>query len=241
VSGLAACGGSPQNANAPSGKYTVQVPVSTFPASQRLTQQSHLRIVVRNPGPNAIPDPAVTICNVTCWPLPGQHYPLPAGMGTSVMPFAVLQKTPYSASLSKQVWIVDRNPNPIPCITGAKGNKSYSCASGGPGGMVTADANTWALGHPLKPGRTVTFDWAVTAVCTGRFTVAWEVSGDVYGNAKAVLADGSKPRGRFTVTISGTPDQSYVDNGHRIVTTGGAAPAPNGQNPVTPTTVPCNA
>jgi hypothetical protein len=151
-----------------------------------------------------------------------------------------LNHTPYSASLSKQVWIIDRTPNQTPCVTGAPGNKSYNCASGGEGGMVTNDANTWALGHPLKPGRTVTFDWAVTAVCPGRYTVAWEVAAGLFGNAKAVLSDGSVPRGRFTVTISAAPQQSYVDNGHRIVATAGPAPAPNGKNPVTPTTVPCN-
>jgi hypothetical protein len=238
---LAACGGSPENANEPKGKFTVEVPNASFPASQRLTQQSHLTIVVRNPGPKTIPDPAVTICNVTCGPATGKWHDPPLGEGTSVQPFAVLNKTEGIANPSKQVWVVDENPNPTPCIKGAAGNKSYSCTSGGPGGAVSDASNTWALGHPLKPGGTARFDWKVTAVCSGRYTVAWQVAAALFGNAKAVLSDGrTVPQGRFTVTISGNPDQSYVDNSHRVVTTNQPAPAPNGQTAPAPTTVPCS-
>ncbi len=239
---LAACGGTPQNANAPTGRFTVQVARASFPAAQRLTQHTTLTIVVRNPGPKTIPDPAVTICNVTCGPVAGKWHSPPTGEGTSVAPFAVLNRQSSVANPSRQVWIVDRAPNPTPCVKGAPGNKSYSCASGGEGGMVTEDPHVWALGHPLKPGATARFVWRVTAVCTGRFTVAWQVAAGVFGGAKAVLSDGrTVPQGRFTVTIVGVPTQSYVDNSGRIVTSNAPAPAPNGQTAPAPTTVPCSA
>jgi hypothetical protein len=239
---LAACGGTPQNANEPKANFTVEVPTATFPPAQILTQQTHLVIMVRNPGPKTIPNPSVTICNVTCGPPTGKWHAPPVGEGTTVAPFAVQNKTPGVANLSKQVWIVDQYPNPTPCRNAAAQNKSYNCVSGGPGGDAVGDnSNTWALGHPLKPGGTARFDWEVTAVCTGRYTVAWVVSAGVFGNAKAVLSDGSVPQGTFTVTINGQPQQSYVSNSRQIVNTGGPVPAPNGQNPVSPTPVPCTA
>lgn len=238
---LAACGGSPQNVNERSGRYTVQVPTATFPGSQILTQQSHLVIVVRNPGPMPLPDPSVTICNVTCGPATGRWHDPPSGEGTTVAPFAVLNPTPYEAYASKQVWIIDENPNPTPCIPAEQDNKSYDCTSGGLGEMVGDNSNTWALGHPLKAGGEARFDWEVTAVCTGRYTVAWQVSAGVFGNARAVLNNGSVPEGTFTVNINGAPQQSYVNNNGQIVQSSAPVSAPNGQQPVSPTTVPCNA
>jgi hypothetical protein len=239
---LAGCGGSPQNANEPTGRFTVEVPAASFPSTQRLTQPTDLTIIVRNPGPKTIPNPAVTICNVTCGPVTGRWHQPPKGQGTSVSPFAVLNRTDDVANPSKQVWVIDKNPNPTPCVRAQADNKSYSCWSGGPGGMAVGDnSNTWALGHPLKPGGSVTFDWKVTAVCTGRYTVAWVLAADLYGGAKARLADGTVPHGTFTVTIQGAPDQAYVDNSGRIVSTSAPAPAPNKQTAPAPPTVPCSA
>lgn len=237
---LAACGGTPQNANEPKANFTVQIPTASFPASQQLTQHTHLTIVIRNPGPKTIPNPAVTICNVTCGPLTGKWHNPPEGEGTSVAAFAVMNHTAGEADLSKQVWDIDQNPNPTPCVTGAANNGSYDCSSGGPSD-ASEDANTWALGHPLKPGGTARFDWAVTAVCTGHYTVAWVVAAGVFGNAKAVLSNGTIPHGTFQVTINGAPSQTYVNNSGKIVTTNTPAPAPNGQTSPGPTTVPCSA
>ena len=59
----------------------------------------------------------------------------------------------------------------------------YSCRSGGPGGAVTAYANTWALG-PLKPGATAKFVWGVTAVKSGRHVVQYQVAAGLNGKAK---------------------------------------------------------
>jgi hypothetical protein len=199
---LAACGGGArQDANEPSGKFTVAVPTATFPAAQRLAQHTHLVIAVRNDSSKTIPDVAVSICNVTC------SYPAPPGKGTSAQPFATDLNQPYLANPSRPVWIVDQPP----------GQCSYSCQQGGPGGAVTAYANTWALGS-LKPGGVAKFDWGVTAVKPGKYTVAWEVAAGLNGKAKAVLGDGSAPRGKFSVQVSAAPPQSYVNDQGRVVT-----------------------
>lgn len=203
---VAGCGGgSTQDANAPSGSFPVEVSTATFPASQRLSEHTKLVISVRNAGTRAIPDVAVTICNVTC------RYGAPVGEGTSVAAFAQYLNMPELASHSRQVWIVDRPP----------GGDGYSAQNGGQGGAFSADANTWALGR-LTPGQTATFTWNVTAVAPGRHVVAWEVAGDLYGKARAVLASGSggcgrTPCGTFDVNISPAPAQSFVNDSGQIV------------------------
>jgi len=199
--GLAACGGgSPQDAKAPSGRFRVSVPIASFPSFQRLSQHTRLVITVRNDANRTIPDIAVTICNVTC------HWPAPAGEGTSVAAFADYLSQPGLASHSRPVWVIETPP-------GACG---YSCQNGGEGSAATADANTWALG-PLRPGHTATFSWRVTAVSPGRHVVAWEVAGDLYGKARAVLADGSLPHGRFEVNIATQPALTHVNDAGQVV------------------------
>jgi hypothetical protein len=203
----AGCGsGGPQNAGAPSGKFPVHV-VASFPSSQRLSEHTHLVITVTNTGRRPIPDVAVTICNVTC------SYPAPVGQGTSVAAFSAYLNMPGVASHSRPVWVVERPPE------GPSGVCRYSCANGGAGADVSAESNTWQRGTPLKPGGTASFVWGVTAVAPGRYTVAWEVSGDLYGNARAVLPDGSIPRGTLPVNISQVPAQAYVNDAGQIVKT----------------------
>lgn len=198
---LSACGSSgSQAAKEPTGNYPVVISTASFPSSQHLAQHSKLTITVRNAGNKTIPDVAVTICNVTC------SWRAPAGQGTSVAAFAQYFNMPGVAWHSRPVWIIDRPP----------GLCGYSCAQGGQGAAVTSDANTWALGA-LKPGRTVTFSWGVTAVAPGRHVVAWRVSASLYGKSKAVLPDGSPPRGAFSVDIAHTPAQSYVNDSGQIV------------------------
>jgi hypothetical protein len=197
-----ACGsGARQDATEHAGRFPVEINRATFPAAQSLSQHSHLVIAVHNSGHRTIPDVAVTICNVTC------AYPAPKGEGTSAAAFASTISQPYVANPSRPVWIVDRGP----------GHCGYSCKNGGQGAGVTAYSNTWALGS-LKPGRTVRFDWAVTAVSAGKHVVAWQVAAGLNGKARAVLADGSKPHGTFSVHVDSAPRQSYVDNKGQIVT-----------------------
>lgn len=198
---VAACGsGQRQDAHEPRGRFTVAVNQASFPAQQTLSQHTHLVITVHNAGDKTIPDVAVTICNVTC------AYPAPKGEGTSAQAFAANLDEQYLANPSRPIWIVDQGP----------GRCGYSCRNGGAGAGVTAYSNTWALGL-LRPGRTVRFDWAVTAVSSGRHVVAWQVAAGLNGLAKAVLANGAQPRGTFAVRISSAPVQSYVNNNGKIV------------------------
>jgi hypothetical protein len=197
---LAGCGGGArQDAKEPNGKFPVDVTSATFPASQRLAQHTHLVIKVRNAGNKMIPNLAVTI--------------LDPSQGTSAQAFGAdlsgAGATAGLASRSRPVWIVDSPPGPC----------RYSCRSGGPGGDVTAYANTWALGRPLKPGDTATFDWGVTAIKPGRHTVQYQVAAGLNGKARAVLPGGGRPWGTFTVTVAKTPARSYVTDSGKIVTT----------------------
>jgi hypothetical protein len=91
----------------------------------------------------------------------------------------------------------------------------------GPRGGDTAYVGTSALG-PLKPGQTKTFNWDVTAVVAGKYSLKYAVSAGLDGKAKAVLAGGGTPRGEFTGTISNKAPQAKVaDDGKTVVTSGG--------------------
>ena len=89
---------------------------------------------------------------------------------------------------------------------GPPGPCRYSCRSGGPGGAVTAYANTWALG-PLRPGATAKFDWGVTAVKAG------QACGCLSGRRRPERQGQGRARrrgpaaGTFTVTITARPSR----------------------------------
>lgn len=196
---MAACGGqAEQDASEPSGIFPVQVTAARFPASQRLAEHTRMVISVRNTGQRAIPNIAVTITSPP-W-------------GTSVQAFAQYLNMPGLASHSRPVWIIDRPPGPC------SGPNGYSCQQGGPGGAVTAYANTWALGQ-LAPGQSTTFVWGVTAVVPGTHVVRYQVAAGLNGKAKARLSNGTIPTGTFRVRVSSQPPQSYVTSSGQIVTT----------------------
>ena len=193
---LTACGGGQrQDANEPSGNFNVQIATASFPASQRLSEHTHLVLAVHNLSGNTIPDVAVTICNVTC------AYPAPAGQGTSAAAFSENLQMAGLARASRPVWVLD-NP---------------------PAGAVTAYSNTWALGQ-LPAGRTAKFDFGVTAVKPGRHVVAWEIAAGLNGKARAVLPDGSLPHGTFAVTIHRAPAHTYVNSRGQVATTSSGNP-----------------
>jgi hypothetical protein len=201
---LAGCGGSNQATSEPSGHFPVDVATATFPAAQTLAQHSDMVITVRNAGSEPIPDIAVTITD--------------AGEGTAALPFAEDTPAPGQADPSRAVWILDESPCP--------GGASDACApvgpggmrqTGGPGGAVTAYANTWAMGR-LAAGRSTTFKWGVTAVQPGVHTVRYQIAAGLNGKAKAVYGGGQPLSGTFVVTISTKPKQAYVNDGGQIVT-----------------------
>jgi len=196
--GLSGCGGSAeQGGGEPTGSFPVQVTTARFPAAQTLSEHTQLVITVRNAGTKAIPNIAVTLLN-----------PL---YGTAAQAFGTLIAAngpgqPALASRSRPVWVVDQAPGPC----------GYSCHQGGPGAAVTAYSNTWAMGR-LAPGATARFDWHVTAVAPGNYTVDYQVAAGLSGKAKAVLSGGGPVAGSFKVTISNQPRQAYVNNAGQIV------------------------
>ena len=207
---VTACGdqSSGQAAGGPgptSGHFPVRVTTATFPATQRLAQPTRLTIAVRNTGHHALPDVAVSICNVTC------AAGAPRGQGTGAQPFGhAIAASPNTANPSRPLWVLDRGP----------GRCVLNCASGGAqsGAGVTSDANTWALGR-LAPGRTARFEWSVTAAQAGHHVVAWQVAGDLTGRAKATTAGGGTPHGRFLVTVATAPARTRVKPDGQVVTT----------------------
>lgn len=198
---LTACGGGgpEQSAGEPSGNFPVQVQTASFPPSQTLSQHTQLVLTVRNAGTKAIPNIAVTITDPP--------------YGTSAQAFGALLPPsgtgqPLLAGRSRPVWVIDQAPGPC----------GYSCKQGGPGGAVTAYSNTWALGR-LAPGATATFDWHVTAVQPGRYTVDYRVAAGLAGRAQAVQSGGGPVAGSFNVRIANKPRQAYVNNQGQIVYT----------------------
>lgn len=200
---VSACGsGQRQDVSEPKGTFPVAVATASFPASQSISQHTDLVISVRNAGSEAIPDVAVTICNVTC------YFRAPKGEGPSVAAFGADVNQQYLANQSRPVWVVERGPGP--CL--------YACQNGGAGQGVTAYTNTWALGR-LEPGHTARFDWALTAVQAGTHRVAWEVAAGLNGRARATTSGrGGLPHGSFTVNVTKAPPQTYVNNNGQIVT-----------------------
>lgn len=196
---LAACGsGTRQDAHEPKGNFPVQAS-ATWTTSQRLSQHTKLVITARNTGSKPVPDVAVTITDGN---------PSDPHLGTKAQAFQELLNMPGLASQSRPVWIVDQAPGPC----------GYSCQSGGPGAAVTAYSNTWALGS-LAPGKSVTFDWHLTAVQAGTHYVYWQVAAGLNGKAKAITSGGGPPQGAFTVKVAQAPAQAYVNNNGQVVTT----------------------
>jgi hypothetical protein len=209
---LAGCGGgATQAASERSGKYQVDVASATFPVKQRLAQHADMVIVLRNSGTKPIPNIAVTITD--------------AGDGTGAQAFSEPLHTSGLAYASRPVWIVDQAP--CPAATSSDRNASGACAPivngvpqpGGPGGAVTAYSNTWALGAPLPVGRSVTFQWGVTAVKPGTHVVHYQVAAGLNGKAKAVYAGGQPIHGTFVVHIAAAAQQAYVNDAGQVVNT----------------------
>jgi hypothetical protein len=117
----------------------------------------------------------------------------PPQQGEAPVAFGVREDNPDLADPTRPIWIVDS----------------------GPEGGDTAYVNTWQLGA-LRPGATARFEWRVTPVKAGDFTVNYEVAPGLDGKAK--LASGStKATGSFSVSIDDEPIQARVDENGDVV------------------------
>ncbi len=109
-------------------------------------------------------------------------------IAVTVDSFDKRSEQPGLADARRPVWVVDE----------------------GPKGGDTAYTNTWSLDR-LAAGETKTFEWSVTPIEPGRYTVKYTVAAGLDGKAKATAAGGGPVSGTFPVQISKTPEQSRVD------------------------------
>src|SRR5262249_357423 len=92
---LAGCGAAArQDASEPTGNFTVDVPLATFPTAQRLAEHTHMVITVRNASSKTIPNIAVTITS-------------PKNGGTAAQAFGhLIAPAPGLASRSRPIWVI---------------------------------------------------------------------------------------------------------------------------------------
>lgn len=192
--GLIACGGGgePQDASEPSGDYPIEVVQSKFPIRQRLAETTELKLKVENTGDETIPNLAVTIFTDD-------------GADGS---FSIRVDNPALANPNKPVWILD---NKYPLIAGEPRPTGSS-----PG--TVAQTNTYGFGE-LPAGERMEMIWRLTPVIAGTFTLNYEISAGLFGNAKAVTSDGSQPEGEFVVTISDKPPKARVNSAGKVEVT----------------------
>lgn len=118
----------------------------------------------------------------------------PGASGGAAQAFSGDIQDPNVADASRPIWIVDR----------------------GPAGGDTASTNTWALGT-LKAGQTRSFEWHVTAVKAGHYTIDYSLSPGLTGKTRPA---GGRGRGSFKVTIDGRPPAARVDGNGNVVRSG---------------------
>ena len=116
----------------------------------------------------------------------------PGDSGGAAQAFSQDIADPNVADASRPIWIVDEAPS----------------------GGDTAYTNTWSLGA-LPPGETRDFEWKVTAVKAGDYTLNYSVSPGLTGKAKP--AGGHTTKGTFKVTIDDTPPESRVAPDGRVI------------------------
>jgi hypothetical protein len=116
------------------------------------------------------------------------------GAQTGAAPVAFAQRADDQrlADQNRPVWVVDSEPK----------------------GGTTAYTNTWALGA-LPRGQTRTFEWHVTPVVAGSYTIDYTVSPGL--NGKATVKSGSHAKGTFNVTVSDKPVPARVNDKGQVV------------------------
>jgi hypothetical protein len=190
---LAACGGG-DSSTAPeeaSGKFGVKVTEAEFPTLQRLGQTSVLHLGIRNTGDRAVPNLLVSFT------IKGRR-----GEDSS-LPFGVSDPQPELAQPDRPVWVLAAT---YPRLDG----------SSDPGGTTTSSPKTFALGT-LKPGRTVSAVWKLSAVRAGKFTLLYNVGAGLGGAAKAETEGGVSPGGSFTTEVTERlPETEVTDSGEIV-------------------------
>ncbi len=117
----------------------------------------------------------------------------PGVQGESPVAFGQRADNPELADPGRPVWIIDEAPE----------------------GGDSAYVNTWHLGA-LRPGQSRKFEWRVTAVKAGDYTINYEVAPGLDGKAK-LATNSPRATGSFNVTIDDAPAQARVDEDGNVV------------------------
>lgn len=189
------CGSSSSAADdEPTGTFHVEVTEASFPTAQSLGQTTLLKLAVRNTGKRAVP--ALTVS----FTIAGKE-----GVNSS-LPFGVRDPQPELAQPERPVWVLAQS---YPRLHG----------SSKPGGASTSSPKTFSFGE-LKPGKTTTAVWKLSAVRSGKYTLLYNVDAGISGKAKAKTDNGVPPGGSFVTEISERLPETEVNNSGEIVEVG---------------------
>jgi hypothetical protein len=189
---VAACGGGEASgSDEPAGSYPMKVTRASFPAHQDIGSTSLMELSIRNTGTKAVP---ALIVNVSIAGKQGQ---------TSTLPFGIHDPEPELAQPDRPVWVLAAR---YPRFAG----------SSKPAGAETSNPKTFDFG-PLKPGRTASLVWKLSAVKVGRWTVVYSVDAGLGGEARAKTTGGVRPGGSFTAQIAAArPDKEVTGSGEVV-------------------------
>jgi hypothetical protein len=191
---LGGCGSSSSADDEPTGTFHVRVTEASFPTAQKLGQTSLLKLAVRNTGKRTVP-----ALNVS-FTIAGKQ-----GVNSS-LPFGVRDPQPELAQPERPVWVLAQS---YPRLHG----------SSKPGGASTSSPKTFAFGE-LKPGKTTTAVWKLSAVRSGKYTLLYNVDAGLSGKARAKTDNGVRPGGSFATEISERLPETEVTNNGEIVEVG---------------------
>jgi hypothetical protein len=219
AAGIAACGGTRQDANEPEGNFPVSIISASFPSKQALAQNTNLTLAVENSGDKTIPNLAITIFTssnastststtttgtTSSSTSPGAEGGAPTGdLPQAQGSFSVRSEQQGLAIPFRPVWILEQG---FPKLEGQTASA----------GAEAAQTDTFAFGA-LAPNQTRRMVWNVTPVQGGTYTVHYRVAAGLEGKAKAVTADGSVPEGEFVVRISSAAPQTRVNDAGQVV------------------------
>jgi hypothetical protein len=147
---LPGCGGERQDANAPSGDFSLDVTDASFPAKQRISEPTKLRLEVENTGDRAVPNLAVVVETA-------------AEDGAAAAAFAQDVGDSTLAETERPVWILDEGPR--------GGESAYTNTwAVGPLGEGQSRTVEWKL-TAIKPGD-YTVAWRLAPALEGDVSLA---------------------------------------------------------------------
>jgi hypothetical protein len=166
---LAGCGDDRQDADAPSGEFSLDVVDASFPAKQRIAESATLKLEVENTGSRAVPQLAVIVETE------------PAQDGQAPVAFAQSSDDATLAASARPVWVVDDGP--------AGGDSAYTNTwAVGPLGAGQTRTVEWDL-TAARAGR-YKVGWRLAPALEGDVTLA---DGETEGTFDVTISDEPVP------------------------------------------------